>query len=106
MFPIEVRFPPSLLNSPRTGIRYAIGDGKWVEVPPETTREDLTQWFVWKGYGTPQDASAGSWEVEGSTGNKYTVRRAQEAYSCSCPGFGWRRKCKHVEQVKTKVETA
>ena len=106
MFPIEVRFPPTLLNSPRTGIRYAIGDGKWVEVPPEPTREALPQWFVWKGYGTPQDASVSSWEVEGSTGNKYTVRRAQEAYSCSCPGFGWRRKCKHVEQVKTKVETA
>ena len=104
MFPIKCRFPPTLVNSPRTGIRYVIGDGKWVEVPPETTREDMSKWFTWEPYKAQEDATAGSWQVVGSTGTKYTVKRAKGAYSCSCPGFGWRRKCKHVEQIKTKVE--
>ena len=101
-FPIEVRFPPILCNSPSTGIRYAIGDGKWVEVPPETTREDLPKWFTWTRYSAVQDASIGSWDVTGSTGNKYTVSRRQDAWSCSCAGFGWRRKCKHVAQMKAQ----
>ena len=106
MYPIKVTFPPILCNSPRTGIRYAIGDGKWVEVPPDTTREDLPKWFTWTPYEERQDASAGSWEVIGSKGAKYTVKCRQGAYSCTCAGFGWRRKCKHVEQIKAKLKAA
>jgi hypothetical protein len=40
------------------------------------------------------------WAVVGSKGAHYTVRANHGRYTCTCPGFGWRRKCKHIEQVK------
>ena len=49
---------------------------------------------------SPSDASVGSWAVVGSKGAHYTVRADHGRYTCTCPGFGWRRKCKHIEQVK------
>ncbi len=36
-------------------------------------------------------------EVKGSKGNSYYVNK--EEGTCTCPGFQFRGKCKHVEQV-------
>ena len=42
-----------------------------------------------------------SWQVLSSKGDKhYTVTYRNDSYSCSCPGYGWRRKCRHIEGVK------
>jgi hypothetical protein len=38
--------------------------------------------------------------VEGSKGNKYFVSVSGTRYTCTCPGFSFRGKCKHVESVK------
>lgn len=39
--------------------------------------------------------------VQGSGDKVYTVtRKGDGSLSCSCPGFGFRGRCKHVEQVK------
>jgi hypothetical protein len=38
-----------------------------------------------------------SWEFEGSKGAKYTVTLSQGTYNCTCPGFTYRGKCKHVD---------
>jgi hypothetical protein len=52
--------------------------------------------------------SADHWEINiaGKTGN-YTVTygsmnggNVQKDYSCTCMGFGFRKTCKHVEEVK------
>lgn len=42
------------------------------------------------------------WDVEGSTGNSYTVAMDAEGnYGCSCPAWVFRRgECKHIQQVK------
>jgi hypothetical protein len=45
-----------------------------------------------------------TWSVKGSGKNWYTVSVKDERWSCSCPGFGFRQKCKHVDAKK--VETA
>jgi len=42
-------------------------------------------------------------QVAGSKGNVYTVRKQHDKWSCSCPGFQFRKDCKHVNQVKEKV---
>jgi len=49
---------------------------------------------------SPSDASESVWADVGRKGAPYTVRAHQGRYTCSCPGFGWRGKCKHIEQVK------
>lgn len=42
-----------------------------------------------------------TWSVSGSKGNNYTVTLHAGKYSCTCPGFGFRRHCKHIESVKS-----
>ena len=92
-FPIEVSCNPTISTMP-SGKRWAIAGGKWIEVPLEATREDLPKWMVYK-------RPAPSYEevkVEGSKGNTYTVSRnkATGKITCTCPGFKYREKCKHL----------
>ena len=74
---------------------YAIG-GFCVEVPVGTTM------------GT-RDANndpievKDRWTVEGSNGNRYTVTKVGDAFKCSCPGYGFRRKCKHSKKISEEV---
>lgn len=37
------------------------------------------------------------WQVQGSKGNVYTVTERNGVKDCSCPGFVFRRACKHVQ---------
>jgi hypothetical protein len=37
--------------------------------------------------------------VEGSGGKKYLITKSNGTYSCSCLGFSFRGKCKHVESL-------
>ena len=42
--------------------------------------------------------------VTGSKGDEYVVTKTGDSYSCTCKGFGFNRKCKHVNQVKQLIE--
>lgn len=39
------------------------------------------------------------WTIAGSKGNTYTVTLKGSTLSCSCPGYTYRRQCKHTESV-------
>jgi hypothetical protein len=41
-----------------------------------------------------------TWVVEGSKGSKYTIIRSQNIWTCTCPGFQFRKTCKHVTELK------
>lgn len=41
-----------------------------------------------------------TWTMKGSKGNEYLVTMDRGNYSCTCPGFGFRRACKHVDEAK------
>ena len=43
------------------------------------------------------------WNVTGSTGNSYTVEFNDGGLDCSCPGFGWQGRCKHVKHIATHL---
>ena len=43
------------------------------------------------------------WIVKGSKGDEYRVTELNGNLSCSCSGFRFRSKCKHVESVDQKV---
>jgi len=98
--PVIVSVPPCLADT--ASGRYAIGGSTWIKVPDSTRFEDLPKYMVHESKRpvSPPDASVRSWAVVGSKGAHYTVRANQGRYTCSCPGFGWRGKCKHIEQVK------
>ena len=99
MKPVEVAWNPALTIGV-DGKRYAISGSTWIEVPPETTFEDLSMYMVVKQREDNQEEGEKSWQVKGSKGTEYTVSFRQGRWSCSCPGFGWRRRCKHVEEKR------
>ena len=43
------------------------------------------------------------WQVQGSKGDVYKVSELNGEYSCSCSGFKFRAKCKHVESIRQEV---
>jgi len=45
------------------------------------------------------DADYQQWTVKGSKGNEYLVIRQKGQYNCSCPGFTYRKSCRHITEV-------
>lgn len=41
-----------------------------------------------------------TWTVAGSKGNQYTVTLSQGSWSCTCPGHGFRNRCRHVDELR------
>lgn len=50
------------------------------------------------GYTKPEEKGE-SWEIVGSKGEKYLVRKTEGVLKCSCPGFTYRGDCRHVKQI-------
>lgn len=42
--------------------------------------------------------SAASIQVQGSNGKVYLVTKVNKGWTCTCPGYMFRRKCRHVEE--------
>jgi len=47
-----------------------------------------------------------TWPVQGSKGNEYDVDLTEKGFTCNCPGFSFRGRCKHSEQILKQVEGA
>lgn len=45
------------------------------------------------------DDDPNSWKFEGSKGNTYIVTNDGGHYRCTCPGFKYRGKCKHSDEI-------
>lgn len=39
------------------------------------------------------------YNVNGSKGNKYIVTKSKSKWDCTCPGFSFRKTCKHVVEL-------
>ena len=101
--PIEVTWPP-MLYTDHQGQKWAISGQNWLEVPDDTTFETLERYMVHKPRESSQKLTeVVTYEVPSSKGDKtYTVTDHGGTWTCTCAGFGWRRKCKHIEQVKNE----
>ena len=97
--PIEVDWPPILTWS-RSGQRIAVSGGVWLPVPDSTTFEDLDRYMVVKRRERPVSRGSRFWTVKGSKGNEYRVVERNGQWGCSCPGYGFRRKCRHIEETR------
>jgi len=42
-----------------------------------------------------------TWSVEGSQGSRYTVIRTKNSWTCSCPGFQFRKSCRHIKECQS-----
>ena len=48
---------------------------------------------------TPVKSSRETITVQGSKGNTYIVTKENGKVTCTCPGFGFRKTCKHVQEL-------
>jgi hypothetical protein len=69
-------------------------------VPADTTFDDLPKYVVYKPRELASVPGEKTWSIEGSKGNLYSVKLSDGVYTCSCPGFGFRRKCRHIKEIK------
>ena len=45
-----------------------------------------------------------SFEVKGSKGNVYKIIKEGDNYKCECKSFYYRNTCKHIENVRKKID--
>jgi hypothetical protein len=77
----------------------------WHEVPEGTTLDEVYERWTRINYGVEEKNTHKPIKeiVTSSKGDKtYTVLYNNGAWDCDCAGFGFRRKCRHIEEIKTK----
>lgn len=73
------------------------GDDNWpIRIITMDFVEDLN---ILSGSFNTIETDVKTWEVPGSKGNKYVVTRNSQGWSCTCPGFSFRKTCKHVSEL-------
>jgi len=74
-------------------IQFDIRGRKFVEVKGKTESDD-----VYFAKPVQQPIAKETIEVEGSNGKKYILEKLGGRYVCSCPGYQFRRSCKHSQE--------
>jgi len=96
--PVIVDMRPMLYTDTK-GQKWAVSGQFWLPVPETATLDTISDVMVYKPrQNAPVNAKVRSWDVQGSKGNTYTVTHDGHVWGCSCPGFGWRRKCRHITE--------
>jgi hypothetical protein len=103
MIQVKSILPPAIFRSHTSNKTFVVaGSHPWIEVPEGTTLADV-QWTDAGEEYQKNKLKPAQWEVEGSTGKRYTVKRDESGiWSCNCVGFGFRSQCKHLAQIAEK----
>ncbi len=112
MTKVDVYMNPGLI---KTESGTYIVAGAWIKVPDNTEMKDIWT-YVTRQYHGKKDSlpekveekkkvvAIETFVAEGSNGAIYEVKRRGEYWSCSCPGFGFNRRCKHILQYNGSAE--
>ena len=70
------------------------------------TVEELREWAnskvqEYEESNRPTMPTVITYKVPGSNNNVYTLTVSKDSKSCSCPGFTYRRNCKHLSILET-----
>lgn len=75
----------------------------WYPVPEAFTFEDAQKRFVRKPT-YEVSSKEWTWKVKNSKGTgHYIVTFDKGGWSCDCTGYSFRRKCRHIDEAKTKM---
>ena len=84
----------------KTFLRVDRRGRKFEEVKKNTWKFDLTI----AGEAEEAHKPTGQiWQVQGSKGNQYFVNLNAGHWSCTCPGHGFRGRCRHVDELQVTV---
>lgn len=101
-YAIKSLYPPIVIEVPSG--RYAVSGSVWIQVTEDVTAEMVES--AWEPL-YPRDTkeyTTRKFEIESSrNAEKYTVTERGGVWTCSCPGFEYRKKCRHIEQAKTNL---
>ena len=97
-------YKPAIVNLPSG--RYVVCNEGWIPVSEDYTMDNVR--LDWKPviYNTPVKPIDKVFKVSSKSDlNKtYTVTVENGGYHCTCTGFGYRRKCCHVEEIKSELK--
>ena len=92
--PIRVSMPPALLKGHDQTFIVA---GCMIPVPEGTTRADFDRWVIYERPTGPLQV----FKVPSSSGGTYTVKQLRDkSWTCSCPGYKFHGRCKHIDSLK------
>ena len=99
---------PTDLSDTRKYIVGVTGKG-WIDYTPEVFAELMKEWEEWQAAGAkvkllvdeePEEFTVPS---NSDPSKKYTVRKQRDgSWTCDCAGFGFRRRCSHIDKIKNK----
>jgi|GEM_PF-2619663 len=104
MGPVVVSMTPALFRS-ADGNLYAVA-GRWIPLPEGTTHETLSRYVVVDrspprgGVALPPRPPGRSRDevtVLGTIGG-YNIVRKRGSAACTCPGFTFRKVCRHIRE--------
>lgn len=99
---IKSFLPPTIVET-QNG-RWAVAGSQWLPIPKTVTFEMVrAAWTPDRPKKEIKRFESGSWKVKGSKGDSYTVSNSNGQWDCNCPGFGFRRKCKHIDSIKSGI---
>jgi hypothetical protein len=103
--------PPCIVNGyDKRFAVYTGTTGSWIRITQDVTLDDVRSiWQKWEPVKTEEQKrfeaeKPQSWEILASNKKStYTVTLSHGNFSCSCVGFGFYKKCKHIEEAKKKI---
>lgn len=111
MTEIKGDFPPVIFESPNG--RWAVTGSTWIAIGPDVTLDQVRDMWVNTSLRYKKMPSVNtlpkkqlSVVVQSSTNPSitYTIEYNGHSWSCTCTGFGFRRKCRHIEAQKKLIE--
>jgi hypothetical protein len=103
MIPKIKSFMPPTLLTVKSGT-YMVAGSQWIQVPSTTTFNEVKEaWIPDRApiIPKPKSVEIKAFKIPSSNGKgSYEVRFEHGQWNCDCPGFGFRRKCKHIEKAK------
>ena len=89
MIKLKGHMNPTVINT--VDGTFAVSGSNWVDVPVGTKLKDI-KWV--NTSPKVKKSKPMSWKVK-----DYTVIFNKDFYSCTCLGYIYRRKCRHIKQI-------
>jgi hypothetical protein len=100
-YAITALYPPTVLDT--ISGRYAVSGSTWIPVTKDVTQKMAQDAWTPLLYREVKPATVNTYKIlSASSGKTYNVTQDKGHWSCSCPAYGFRNKCKHIEEAKNQ----